>query len=189
MIEILLGTDRPDSKSSAIAAVVHGLFKTQGVASQVLDLRSVMVGLQQGAQYGDVKNPVLVEALDRILKSKGMVIVVPEYNGSYPGALKYFIDHWKYPDSFEFRPIAFIGLGGRFGGLRPVEHLQQVFGYRNAHIYPERVFIMNVWDHFKKTDSNPEGRFIEPNHMVLLERQARGFAKFVDEIATGRSQK
>jgi NAD(P)H-dependent FMN reductase len=25
-----------------------------------------------------------------------LIFVVPEYNGSMPGILKYFIDHWKF---------------------------------------------------------------------------------------------
>ncbi|MDZ7716989.1 MAG: hypothetical protein U5J95_12320 [Balneolaceae bacterium] len=40
------------------------------------------------------------------------------------------------------KPIAFVGeANGAFGGMRAVEQLQQVVGYRHAHVFPERVFI------------------------------------------------
>lgn len=182
MVEIIVGTDRLDSKSEAMALVLQKLYSEIGMASQVMRLRQVMPGFKEGCQYGDVKSEELKSAIDRVARAKGLVLVVPEYNGSYPGALKYFIDHWKYPDSFEFRPVAFVGIGGRFGGLRPVEHLQQVFGYRNAFIYPERVFVMNVWDHFKKTESNPEGTFSDPTHLALLMKQTKGFSRFITAL-------
>jgi chromate reductase, NAD(P)H dehydrogenase (quinone) len=90
-----------------------------------------------------------------------------------PGALKLFIDYWTYPKSFEARPVAFVGLGGRFGGLRPVEHLQQVFGYRNAYIFPVRIFISDVFNTFK------DGELKDPKLMDLVKVQVEGFCRFV----------
>ncbi len=107
-----------------------------------------------------------------------VLIVSSEYNGSYPGALKYFIDFWTYPDSFEFRAAAFVGLGGRYGGVRPIEHLQQVFGYRNCFTYPERVFLFNVWSLFK------EGKISDATTLNLLRQQVTGFTKFTDALLT-----
>ena len=46
---------------------------------------------------------------------------------------------------FEGRPVCYVGIAsGQFAGLRPVEHLQQVFGYRNAFNFPRRVFVPSV---------------------------------------------
>ena len=50
------------------------------------------------------------EYSQNVLDADGLVIVVPEYNGSYPGALKLFIDMLKFPESFENKPVAFIGI-------------------------------------------------------------------------------
>lgn len=59
-----------------------------------------------------------------ILAADGLVIVTPEYNGSLPGILKYFIDMLPFPESFEPRPVCFVGLADDIGGaLRPVEQL------------------------------------------------------------------
>jgi NAD(P)H-dependent FMN reductase len=165
-----------------IAEIMQGLYRQNGEEVELLDLREIARGFADGPQYGDVKNPILVEAASKIEKSDGLIIVVPEYNGSMPGALKYFIDHLKYPEAFEARPVAFIGLGGMFGGLRPVEHLQGVFGYRNSFIYPERVFILNVWNHFKKTEANPSGEFKDPLLLQLMDKQVRGFQAFVNAL-------
>ena len=48
----------------------------------------------------------------------------------------------EFPESFEAKPVCFTGLAaGMWGALRPVEQLQAIFSYRNAHILPQRVFL------------------------------------------------
>lgn len=182
MKHIIVGTDRLGSNSKRIADLVHSIYKKLGEDVEIIQLQDVMKGLVASPQYGNVQDPILKTATDKIENSDGLIIIAPEYNGSFPGALKYFIDHLRYPQAFEARPVCFVGLGGMFGGLRPVEHLQQVFGYRNAYVFPERIFIMNVWNHFKKSDTNPEGKFQDAMIIGLLEKQARDFRIFVDAL-------
>ena len=115
---------------------------------------------------------------DAILESTGLVVITPEYNGSLPGVLKYFIDMLKFPESFERRPVCFIGeAAGMWGALRPVEQLQSIFGYRNAFIYPERVFIPRIND---QLDAN--GRLKDPELVERLRTQQQGFIEFVRKL-------
>ena len=75
----------------------------------------------------------MVAIQNRVLDAAGLHVVTPEYNGSFPGVLKYFIDMLKFPESFDRKPVAFLGeAAGTWGGLRSVEQLQMIFGYRNA---------------------------------------------------------
>jgi NAD(P)H-dependent FMN reductase len=182
MKHIIVGTDRVGSNSKRIADVVYDLYKEAGEDVEIIELTDVMKGLVASPQYGNVTHPVLKAATDKIEQSDGLIVVTPEYNGSFPGALKYFIDHFRYPEAFEARPVCFIGIGGMFGGLRPVEHLQQVFGYRNAYVFPQRIFVMNVWNHFKKTEQNPEGAFQDPLLLGLMKKQAHDFTIFVNSL-------
>lgn len=186
MKHIIVGTDRVGSNSRKIAELIQGIYKTLGDEVEIIDLQGLMKGVVASPQYGNVTDPTLKAATDKIEKSEGLIIVAPEYNGSMPGALKYFIDHLKFPDAFEARPVCFVGLGGMFGGLRPIEHLQQVFGYRNAYVFPERIFIMNVWNYFKKTDANPEGVFQDALILGLMQKQARDFGIFVNALKTAK---
>ncbi len=102
------------------------------------------------------------------------MVVTPEYNGGMPGALKLFIDMLPFPESFEHRPVCFVGLSaGRWGALRPVEQLQGVFGYRNAFIYPDRVFLPAV---HKELDAS--GDPTTPLLVDLMSQQISGFVTF-----------
>jgi NAD(P)H-dependent FMN reductase len=115
---------------------------------------------------------------DAVLEASGLHVVTPEYNGSLPGVLKYFIDMLKFPESFERRPACFVGLGaGMWGALRPVEMLQMIFGYRNAYLYPERVFLPKINDLLDE-----HGKFKDPELRDRLKKQATGFTEFVGKL-------
>lgn len=178
MIEIIVGTNRQDARTKQISELILALYEELNAKVQLLDLTLIENLYTDGphSYKKDDQNINIQNLINRVNAAEGLVVVCPEYNGSYPGILKYFIDHWSYPESFEFRPVAFVGLGGKFGGLRPVEHLQGVFGYRNAFMYPERVFIFNVWDQMKGRTTPSE------ETVTLLKRQAQGFVSFVKAL-------
>ncbi len=174
MITLISGTNRRGSKTRLVTDIVAGLYREAGADAEVLDLVDLPLELYSPDAYAE-KPPGFTPFAERILASHGLVVVAPEYNGSLPGALKLFIDHLKFPESFEERPVAFIGIAaGQWGGLRPVEHLQQIFGHRNAHIYPRRVFIPQVYQAI--TDG---GEVVDPDVDRHLRAQATGFLGFV----------
>ncbi len=157
-----------------ISNLIQKLYAEQGEVVEILDLIDMPFEELTGKHYGgEGLHQTWSQVVAKVNSAEGLIFVVPEYNGSMPGALKYFIDHWKYPDSFEFRPVCFVGLGGIFGGLRPVEHLQQVMGYRNAFQFPIRVFLMNIFKTLK------DGELNDPVCLQLLKDQVTGFQKFV----------
>ncbi len=176
---IISGTDRSDSNTLKMSQYIQQVYKDLGEQVEIIDLQEVKQFLHTGPHYGKGEAGLNVY-VDKIVNSEGLIVVCPEYNGSMPGVLKYFIDHLKFPDAFEFRPVCFVGLGGMFGGLRPVEHLQQVFGYRNAFIYPQRIFAMNVWNILKN------GEIIDPVVKDLLIQQAKGFQAFVGALKNAK---
>jgi NAD(P)H-dependent FMN reductase len=176
MISIIAGTNRPQSRTLKIAQIVKGFLDKHGIAAQIIDLQLISFKELDGTQYKLNKPVDMSEAIEKLHQSQGYLVIAPEYNGSLPGILKYFIDHWEYPKTFEYIPMAFVGLGGRFGGVRPVEHMQQIFGYRNAFIFPERVFVFNVWDAMKT------GELTDPLTLKLLENQALDFSRFITAL-------
>jgi NAD(P)H-dependent FMN reductase len=173
MIEIVSGTDRPQSNSIKVAKILLELYRSAGVDVGLIDLSELNHEDLHGGDYFKGARGTVKTAVDRVTKADGVVVVVPEYNGSFPGALKLFIDYWKYPDTFEARPVAMVGIGQRWGGLRPVEHLQQVFGYRNAFIFPQRVFIHNV------SKTIVDGAISDQLVSDLMKTQTQDFVKFV----------
>ena len=157
MIVIISGTNRPNSITRKVTAHVEAIYKSLGVAFQVLDLADMPPEIFSPTSYAE-KPAAFKKFTDAILASDGVVIVSPEYNGGVPGVLKYFIDMLPFPESFEHRPVCFVGVAmGIWGALRPIEQLQAIFGYRNAFIFPERVFMPGIG---KLLDAS--GQFVGP---------------------------
>ncbi len=174
---MIVGTNRPGSNTRKIAAHVEEVYKALGVPLHVIDLAQLPPEIFSPNSYAEKPKSFLPFSA-AVLNSTGLIVVTPEYNGGIPGILKYFIDMLKFPESFEQRPVCFVGLAaGIWGALRPVEQLQQIFGYRNAYIYPERVFISQIGS---LIDAN--GRLTKPEILERLKSQAEGFINFVEHL-------
>jgi len=177
MITLIVGTNRPGSNTRKVARHVEEIYAELKVPLHVLDLAQLPPEIFSPASYAE-KPASFRPFADAILKSSGLVVVTPEYNGGMPGVLKYFIDMLKFPESFEKRPVCFIGVAaGIWGALRPIEQLQQIFGYRNAWIYPERVFFPQV-----NGALDAGGRLNNAELLARLQSQASGFVDFVERV-------
>lgn len=177
MIVIISGTNRPDSNTRKVVRHIEEIYRELKVPVQVMDLAQLPPEIFLPASYREKPKSFLPFA-EGVLKSSGLVVVSPEYNGGMPGVLKYFIDMLKFPESFEQRPVCFVGLAaGMWGALRPIEQLQSIFGYRNAFIYPERVFMPQVGKLL-----GIDGKLTDAELLERLKVQAEGFVGFVEKL-------
>jgi chromate reductase len=177
MLTLIIGTNRPGSNARKVARQVEEIYAALKVPLHVLDLAQLPPEIFSPSSYAE-KPKSFHPFADAILRSSGLIVVTPEYNGSVPGILKYFIDMLKFPESFEKRPVCFVGVSaGIWGALRPIEQLQQIFGYRNAFVYPNRVFLPGING---LLDAN--GRLTDPELLGRLKSQAEGFIDFVERL-------
>ena len=179
-ILIISGTNRANSMSIKLARKLEAQYAEQeGIEASVLDLTELPPEIFTTTVYKE-KPESFQPFQTAVLNADGILFVVPEYNGSFPGILKYFIDMWKYPESFQGRCVAYIGLSaGIWGGLRSVEHLQGVMGYRNAFQFPERVFVNNIYSRWD-WDTGTIKKLTEKEFDLeeLIRSQTNNFVKF-----------
>ena len=180
MITIIIGTNREKSKTGIIGkqleTIYHQLKKNQKIS--LIDLSLLPQEVFSPNAYQE-KPKLLMPFIEKVLDAKGFHFVIPEYNGSFPGALKYFIDMLPFPDAFERKKVAFLGLAsGIWGGLRAVEHIEQVFGYRNSYKYPKRVFIPNIDKIFNEKTGINDKKIIS-----RMTEQSEGFLNFVQSFS------
>lgn len=177
MMTLIVGTNRPGSNTRKVAHCVEEAYAELRVPLRVLDLHDLPGEIFSASSYAE-KPKSFHPFAEAIVQAAGLIVVTPEYNGSMPGVLKYFIDMLKFPESFERRPVCFVGLSaGIWGALRPIEQLQQIFGYRNAWIYPERVFLPQIHNLL-----NESGRLKDAELLGRLRNQADGFISFVEHL-------
>jgi NAD(P)H-dependent FMN reductase len=87
----------------------------------------------------------------RIHAADAIVIITPEYNHGYPGALKTALDSLH--AEWHAKPVGFVSYGGIAGGLRSVEQLRAVVSELHAISIRETVSFAHAWEQF---DANGE---------------------------------
>lgn len=176
-LQIISGTDRPNSNAFRVSRYLQKRYREEGVEAEIIDLQDFPTEKVRGGKYGE-ELPAVDAFVDNAVQADGLVIVCPEYNGGYPGILKLFIDYLPFPGSLNKKPIALVGeANGDFGALRAVEQLQQVVGYRNAHVFPERVFIPRINKNF-----DDENGIKDSFQQELMESQIKNFIPFVRDF-------
>lgn len=177
-ILLIIGTNRPGANALRVGKVVEELYRKAGEPLDVYSLHQMPPEIFDPSSYAQ-KPAAFREVQDRVVAAKGLHIITPEYNGGFPGVFKYFIDMLKFPDSFERKPVAFIGeAAGIWGAIRPIEQLQQIFGYRNAYVFPDRVFMPRINERF-----DTEGKFIDAESLGRMESQVLRFIQFANCFA------
>lgn len=173
MISIIACTDRTDSYSRRLANIMAQKLEAAGRTNQLLDLSEIRPAILAEGSYGD--SGVEIEKLDKqfIQDADKLLFVVPEYNGSYPGILKYFIDLCQ-QSSWKGKKACLIGIGaGRGGNLRGVEHLTGVLHYVRCEVMALKLYINQVNDYV-----NEDGQLTDALTEQLLEEQMQEFLNF-----------
>ncbi len=108
---------------------------------------------------GPLHEPVAGQAQpnlwQRMEACDAFVIVTPEYNHGYTGALKSLID--SVGAEWQAKPVAFVSYGGVSGGLRAVEQLRLVFAELHTVTIRDAVSFASAWEQFDEA-----GRLREP---------------------------
>lgn len=176
-LTLVSGTNRPNSNTRKITAELAALYAELGHEVGILDLTELPPELFLPSSYAQ-KPAAFARFNDTILASDGVHIVTPEYNGGMPGVLKYFIDMLSHPEAVERRAFAFTGVAaGIWGALRPIEQLAAIFSYRNAHLFPTRVFLPGIGKLM-----SAEGKLTDADALKRLRAQTAGFVEFVAKL-------
>jgi NAD(P)H-dependent FMN reductase len=169
MITIIVGTNRPDSRARRIANLYADLLEELQAEHQILDLVELPADVSVSALYQNTgRHDEFNRLADQAAAADKLVFVVPEYNCSFPGVLKTFIDGLPYQGGIRSKKAALVGLGtGAQGGLLALSHLTDVLMYLNTTVVPARVRLPFIDQHL-----TPEGQLTNDFYQQLLRDQA-----------------
>lgn len=178
MITVLSGTNRKNANTGYLAKIILQKLQAKNIPCQLCDLQDLPSDIFKPEYYHNP--PASFQPFqEKISNCKGLLVVVPEYNGSFPGALKYFIDLLKFPESLRGLSIACVGVSaGQFGALRSIEQLEMIFQYRESHLFAKRVLFAKITELL-----NPEKtKIISDFHEQKLEALITEFSSFVTKL-------
>jgi chromate reductase, NAD(P)H dehydrogenase (quinone) len=168
MISIISSTNRMDSRTFRVSTYYKELLDSKGVESRIIDLSLLPEDFAFTALYHNQgKNELFNKFSKLINESTKFVFVVPEYNGSFPGILKTFIDGMDYPEGFKDKKCAILGISsGVMGGVLALSHLTDIFNYMNMHVLPSKPRLAKLDTVFQN------GKIIDKFLADLVDKQA-----------------
>ena len=144
-----------------------------GAEQEILDFRELPPDITFSEMFGHRSEAYKMLMQKFISPYSKMVFVVPEYNGSFPGILKTFIDT-IHPRDWAGKKICLVGVSdGRAGNQRGMDHLVLIFQYLKTHVYFHKVPISRIDEVM-----SPEGEFISEEQKTVCLRQLEGFMAF-----------
>ena len=172
---IVIGSVRDGRFGPVVASWVAGQARAHGGFDvKVVDLADVEVPLSLPAESpkyaGDAyPRPAEMAPLTAGLAgADAFILVTPEYNHSYPAALKAAID-WHFTQ-WTAKPVAFVSYGGAAGGRHAALHLENVLTELHAVTIREGLSFPNYFANWA------DGRPLDP--------AAPGYAKtMLDQLA------
>lgn len=166
MYTIISGTNRTGSNTLKVAKEYQRLLKEKGIEAGLLSLEGLNL-LERDKNFERIENDIITPT-DKFL------FIVPEYNGSYPGALKLLFDTGKSHAIWWHKKALITGVStGRAGNLRGMEHLAGVLNHLKITVYPD-MQPLSVVD--KLMDAS--GKFTDANTVAIINNQLDHFIKW-----------
>ncbi|NQD69954.1 NAD(P)H-dependent oxidoreductase [Sphingobacterium shayense] len=164
---IISGTNREKSNSLKIANYYLQQLRAKDEGDwEILSLIDIPHQLAFTDLYG--KRSETFEPIQaKISGAQKFVFVIPEYNGSFPGILKTFIDACSFPASFYHKKAALVGLSsGKYGNIRGIDHFTGVCNYMRMHVLPLKIHIPQV-----QNELDEKGNFTDALTVKFINEQ------------------
>jgi NAD(P)H-dependent FMN reductase len=168
MITVISGTNRPDSNTLKVSKAYIQLLEKQEVSCQLFCLTKLPRELAFTDLFNN-RSTGFQQIIDKyILPSGKFVFISPEYNGSYPGILKTFLDALP-PDLNRGKKAGLVGVSnGRAGNLRGMDHLTGVLHYLGMFVHPNKQPVSSV-----TTLISEDGKIRDELTLKILEKHTK----------------
>ena len=165
-IPVILGTTRQGRMSEPVANfVVEQVSGWHGVDTELIDIRQLRFPIDDAGQ--DLKDPQFSAICAR---ADGFILVVPEYNHSFPGWLKHVLD--TNLEEYIHKAVGICGVSASpFGGTRVIQSLLPVMR--------ELGLVTTFYD---LNVSNVNALFDESGKLIEAEAYSRRFERLMKEL-------
>jgi len=167
MITIIAGTNRADSMTLRTANLYLKMLNSRTDETvQLLSMENHAVW-ERGADMLELEKKYLIPA-DKFL------IVMPEYNASFPGILKVMMDNSDVKKCWWNKKAMLVGISdGRAGNLRGIEHMTAILHYLKVHVHYNKLILSKINEEISK-----QGEIIKPETEALIGQQVEDLLRF-----------
>ena len=173
MITLICATHRPQNQTLSVVKKYADILREEGEEVKVFKLDELPEAFLTENTFGHPNHGLNSVIAEKIAPAKKLVVISPEYNGSYPGLFKAFLDAVP-PPIWRGKKVALVGVAsGRAGNLRGMDHLTDVFHYLRAEIFSLKIPISRL-----NTLIEEDGEIRDEETLRVLRQQAREFLQF-----------
>lgn len=171
---VICGTNRKEALSFSVAQAYRDLLLENGIDATLVDLSKLPIDFAFSALYDNHKKNEAFNEFDRIMqRTEKYVFIIPEYNGSFPGVLKTFIDGLTYPSTFRNKKAALVGVSsGGEGASLALSHFTDILNFCGMHVLAYKARLEHIERH---VESNA---ITNPEYMEKLRKQITQFLEF-----------
>lgn len=175
MYTIVCTTNRSKSISLKVSQLYSRILQDLNVESLILDLIDLPSDFIVSALYDNAgKNQRFNELQAQVEAAEKLVFIVPEYNGSFPGVFKAFIDGMDYPNPLKGKKAALVGLSsGIQGAGLALSHLTDIFNYCGMHVLALKPKLAKIEENMDKDFQISNSLYVD-----LLREQAQDLIQF-----------
>ena len=151
MYVIVSSTNRPNNNSIITSRYYSETLSEKGIDNKIINLQNLPNDFTYSALYENSgKNPEFNKLKDLLEKANKIIFVIPEYNGSFPGVLKSFIDGLSYPNGIKNNKAALVGISsGDLGSHSAMSHFTDILNYMGCHIFAQNIRIPFIEKHIE----------------------------------------
>lgn len=143
---------RPDNNTHRICQQYEKILNELGMPFKLLDLRNLPADAFSYDSQGKT-HPVVSEWVDQFIRpAEHLWFIVPEYNGSIPGALKCLLDFSDIRAWYNKKALLTGVATGRAGNLRGIDHLADILMHCKIVVHPNKLPISRIHELIKGED-------------------------------------
>ena len=173
MITIISSTNRPGSHTLKLAQYYQQKLSEKGMEAGIFSLSDLPANIIQTDLYGK-RSPEFEPIQDLINRTDKFIFIIPEYNGSFPGVLKVFMDACDFPGTFYDKKAALVGLSsGKYGNIRGIDHFTGVCHYMHLNIMSLKIHISSI-----NKEMDKEGNLLNADTLKFTNEQIDKFIQF-----------
>jgi chromate reductase, NAD(P)H dehydrogenase (quinone) len=173
-IAVINGSVRNGSYTNmASALVVDELRQHPKVSVDVIDPAALHLPFP-----GEDPDSPATRQLQKIVGAAvGVILVTPEYHGSFSSVMKLVIENLGFPSALAGKPVALLGVAaGAIGAIKSLEHLRGVVSHVGGIALPLPVSIANVQKVFDR-----EGRVLDPMAEKIVRQAATNLMGYIEK--------
>jgi NAD(P)H-dependent FMN reductase len=171
---IIAGTNREEAISPTVANIYLERALEAGFKAELIDLRELPEDYIASALYNNAgKNTRFNPLREKMKQAKKFVFIVPEYNGSFPGILKAFIDGLEFPGTFQGKKAALVGISaGVLGSALAMSHLTDILNYCGTSVLALKPRLTSISKNLSGDEISNEF------YLELIQQQIQEFKEF-----------